>query len=214
MSKIAIVDYGLGNLRSVEKGFLKAGVESIITHDEDEIARSSALVLPGVGSFNDGIKNLSHVKEALDDEVRDGKYLIGICLGMQFLLEESDEGPSITSGLGYIPGSVMRFKTGGNGGHERLKIPHMGWNSLRITRENPIFKGLEGDDPYVYFVHSYHAATEEKYILSETTYGYDFPSIVANEGGNVIGLQFHPEKSGDLGLRMLKNFVEMAEGGV
>jgi glutamine amidotransferase len=198
MKTIAIIDYGLGNLRSVIRGLEKAGANAVITCDPDEIASADGLVLPGVGAFHEGMEQLGNLQDVVIDATRDVPML-GICLGMQMLFETSEE-HGIHNGLGLIPGNVRRFpKVPG------LKVPHMGWNSLSITSpENPLYAGF-GAEEYVYFVHSYYADTTPDYTLTTTDYICPFASSVANN--NVYGTQFHPEKSGTVGLRILKNFI-------
>jgi glutamine amidotransferase len=200
MTKIAIIDYGLGNLRSVIRGLEKAGAEAAITCDPEVITSADGLVLPGVGAFSEGMDQLGPLREIV---VRESASvpLLGICLGMQMLMETSEE-HGIHKGLGLIPGAVRRFpKTAG------YKIPHMGWNSLSTTnRDHPLFAGF-GPDEYVYFVHSYYADTAPEYTLTSTQYICPFASAVAN--GNACGVQFHPEKSGAVGLRLLGNFIGM-----
>jgi glutamine amidotransferase len=200
MTKIAIIDYGLGNLRSVIRGLEKSGANACITCDPEEIAAADGLVLPGVGAFHEGMVQLGALKEVVICATRDVP-LLGICLGMQMLLETSEE-YGLHKGLGLIPGNVTRFPRGTG-----QKVPHMGWNSLTIMcRENPLFEGF-GNEEYVYFVHSYYANTTPGYTLTTTEYVYPFASSVGKD--NVYGVQFHPEKSGAIGLRLLKNFIAM-----
>jgi imidazole glycerol-phosphate synthase subunit HisH len=200
MKKIAIIDYGLGNLRSVIRGLEKAGANAIITCDAGEIASADGLVLPGVGAFHEGMDQLGPLQGTVVEAARQVP-LLGICLGMQMLLETSEE-HGIHNGLGLIPGSVKRFpKQSGK------KVPHMGWNSLTIEKtDNPLFAGFKQDE-YVYFVHSYYADTLPAFTLTTTQYICLFASSV--DHGNVFGVQFHPEKSGAAGLRLLKNFIGM-----
>jgi glutamine amidotransferase len=200
MTKIAIIDYGLGNLRSVIRGLEKAGAQAVITCDAAEIASADGLVLPGVGAFSEGMEQLGSLKTTVTEATR-SVPLLGICLGMQMLMETSEE-HGLHQGLGLIPGSVKKFpkKPG-------YKIPHMGWNSLSLEKcDHPLFAGL-GEEEYVYFVHSYYADTTPEYTLTSTQYICPFASAVAH--GNTFGVQFHPEKSGAVGLRMLENFIGM-----
>ncbi len=188
----------MGNLRSVQKAFEFLGYDAHITQNKKDLANASHIVLPGVGAFADAIKNLnsSGILDVMHDEIKKGKPFLGICLGMQLLFDKSFEN-GVYEGLSLVPGQVTRFDVTG------LKVPHMGWNNL-IVRDNALFDST-GADKYVYFVHSYHASdVPDKYIIGEADYGYRFTAAVQKD--NVFGLQFHPEKSGDVGLSMLKRF--------
>ncbi|HIZ21013.1 MAG TPA: imidazole glycerol phosphate synthase subunit HisH [Firmicutes bacterium] len=203
---IAIIDYGAGNLRSVELAFRRIGVQARATGDGEEIRAASGAVLPGVGAFADAMGALE--KRGLVPVIRDyaasGRPLLGICLGMQALLDGSEEGPGLP-GLGLIPGRAARLPERG------LKIPHIGWNSLRAAKQSPLLAGLP-EEPYAYFVHSYACWAERpEDVLAVTEYGVPFHSAVRR--GNVMGVQFHPEKSGRHGEQMLRNFAAMAESG-
>lgn len=193
---IGIVDYGMGNLRSVLNGFRKIGARAKIISNEQEIEEADGIVLPGVGAFGDGMRNLSPIKDALVDSMRKKPFL-GICLGMQLMFEESMESAE-EKGFCLFPGRVRRFSG--------VRTPHMGWNGFKKVMECPLLKGMESG--YVYFMHSYYVE-QNGLTAAVTDYGASFSSIVCKD--NVFLVQFHPEKSGEIGLRMLKNFVEMVE---
>lgn len=201
MKKIVIIDYGVGNLRSVQKGLEHAGASPIISSDPQEILDSDGVILPGVGAFIDAMKKIENLRDVIREYVDSGKPMLGICLGEQILMSESDEG-GLTKGLDIVSGRVTRFP------HTNLKVPHMGWNSIKITQGHPFFEGVP-DNTYVYFVHSYYVDTDATHTLASCKYGTEFAASVVNDAKNVIGTQFHPEKSGDIGLKMLKNFVGM-----
>jgi glutamine amidotransferase len=198
---IAIMDYGMGNLRSVQKAFQKVGAEAVVTDEREIIESARAVVLPGVGAFGDAMTNLRSqgLVETIERVVERGTPLLGICLGLQLFFEESDE-MGLHQGLGLFPGRVRRFDVG-------LKVPHIGWNQVHIRRQSPLLDGL-ADGSYAYFVHSYCVEpNEDDDILATTDYGLDFASVVGRN--NVYGIQFHPEKSQDVGMRILGNFVTM-----
>lgn len=200
---IAIVDYGMGNIRSVEKGFLKVGAEVRITSDPRTIEDARGIVLPGVGAFRDCMSNLGNldILGAIVKEIEKGKPYLGICLGLQILFAESEEF-GFCRGMGIFRGKVVKFRLG----DPRLKIPHMGWNSARLLRTPPVFDGIP-DRSYFYFVHSYHVVPEDDAIVAaRTEYGTDFVSMVWKD--NVFATQFHPEKSQGLGLKILKGFSD------
>jgi glutamine amidotransferase len=198
MKKIAIIDYGLGNLRSVMRGLEKAGANTFITAHAEDIAAADGLVLPGVGAFREGMDQLGDLKEVVIRSTRDVP-LLGICLGMQMLMETSEE-HGIHQGLGLIPGNVKRFPAGPG-----QKVPHMGWNTVTVQREdNPLFSGF-GREEFVYFVHSYYADAAPEFTVTATHYICGFASSVGSN--NVFGVQFHPEKSGAVGLLLLNNFI-------
>ncbi len=202
---IAIVNYDMGNLRSVQKGFQKIGAEAVITRDPDVIKKADGLVLPGVGAFGlcmDKLNQYSLVNPILDF-IASKKPFLGICLGLQLLFEESVEFGS-RKGLGVIKGKVIRFKTNG------LKVPHIGWNSVGITKKSPLMEGLP-DQTFYYFVHSFYVVPEEDVAIGETEYGKPFVCAIQKE--NVFATQFHPEKSQDAGLKMLENFYRMTQNG-
>ncbi|MFB6107123.1 MAG: imidazole glycerol phosphate synthase subunit HisH [Halobacteriaceae archaeon] len=203
---VAIVDYGLGNLRSATRGLERAGAAVEVTADPDALADADGVVLPGVGAFSEGMENAGPFRDVLADLAAEGTPVFGICLGMQMLLSDSEEadhaGEGDVEGLDLIPGTNVRFREG-------RKVPHMGWNELDVTRDHPLVEGVDGE--YAYFVHSYYARPDdEAAVVATTDYGVTFPSVVANEAGNVFGTQFHPEKSGETGLRILRNFVAYA----
>lgn len=200
---IAVIDYGVGNLFSVEKAIIAAGGEALVTSDAKKIKSADKLVLPGVGAFGDCMKNLENagLVEVIKGEIAKDKPLLGICVGLQLLFEDSEESEGV-KGLGILKGSIRKIDAKGQ------KLPHIGWNSLNITDVKgniDIFKDL-GENPYVYFVHSYHALTDENIISATTEYGEEVTAAITI--GNIVATQFHPEKSGDVGLRILKNFVE------
>ena len=198
--KLVVIDYGLGNLRSIEKALQYIGADAVISNEPSAIDRADALVLPGVGAFRDAMMHFSTLERVVKVAVKEGKPLLGICLGMQMLASESEEG-GLHRGIDIIPGRVIRFPA------SELKVPHMGWNSLMIKKEIPLLKDVENGS-FVYFVHSYFVRTGTDYQAVLCDYGIDFPAVITNEAGNVVGTQFHPEKSGPTGLRMLRNFVE------
>ena len=203
---IAIIDYGAGNIQSVSKALRHIGCECIVTRDKEEIMRADGAVLPGVGSFGDTVDSLDRygIKQTVRDYIAGGKPFLGICLGMQLLFPKSEESPG-AEGLGIYEGSISRIPNG-----EGLKIPHMGWNSLKIDPASRLFKGIE-KEPYVYFVHSYFLHAADRSLVAATTeYGVTIDAAV--ERGNVFATQFHPEKSGETGLKLLKNFADIVEG--
>lgn len=200
---IAVVDYGMGNIRSVEKGLIKVGADARITSDPKVIADAKGIVLPGVGAFRDCMKNLDKL-DLLDfiiKEVKKGKPFLGICLGLQILFTESEEF-GVCKGMDLFKGKVVKFKFDGN--QQSLKIPHMGWNNVRLTKKPQIFEGIP-DKSYFYFVHSYYVVpADEDIVAARTEYGTDFVSMVWKD--NVFATQFHPEKSQQMGLKILDNF--------
>ena len=204
-AEVVLVDYGLGNLRSATRGLERAGAEVSLTDDPADIDAADGVVLPGVGAFSEGMENAGPFRDALADAAAEGTPLFGICLGMQMLLTSSEEaervGQGDAEGLDLVPGRNVRFDAG-------QTVPHMGWNELNVQREHPLAKGIDGE--YASFVHSYYARPDDDAaVVTTTDYGVSFPSIVASEAGNVFGTQFHPEKSGETGLRILRNFVDL-----
>ena len=200
---IAVIDYGVGNLFSVEKALMQFATDVLITGDKELIAKADKLVLPGVGDFGECMSNLeaTGLITTIRECIAKGTPLLGICIGEQILFEGSEESPE-AKGLGIFKGMVCRIQAPG------LKVPHMGWNSVTFSQPNhPLFAHL-GEHPYFYFVHSYHCVPEDASIITATTeYGEKLTAAVAKD--NVMATQFHPEKSGDVGLQVLKNFIEM-----
>ena len=200
---IAMIDYDAGNIKSVEKALQKLGADVVITKDPQVILDADKVILPGVGSFGDAMNNLKKygLDKVIHQVVEKGTPFLGICLGLQLLFERSDESPEAV-GLGILKGEILRIPDA-----EGLKIPHMGWNSLHLQNDGRLFKGLREND-YVYFVHSYYLKAEDESIVKATTnYNVDIHASV--EKDNVFACQFHPEKSSDVGLQILKNFVEL-----
>lgn len=203
---IAIIDYGMGNLRSVHKALHHVGANAIVTRDEHVLRNASGLILPGVGAFAQAMANLrsAGLVEIIDRAVESGKPLLGICLGLQLLFQTSEErfgdAPQLPVGLGIISGTVLRL-SGGN------KVPQVGWNTIRFPRKTRLFRGIDSG-AYVYFVHSYYVVPEDPGLIAATTdYGIDFCSAIESE--NLMAVQFHPEKSSQVGLRILSNFVSL-----
>lgn len=200
---IAIIDYGMGNLRSVSKAFECLGHSTTVTRIPEEISNSSGIVLPGVGAFGDCIRNLDEFDliEPIKKSIMQRKPFLGICLGLQVLFDESEESPG-TRGLGIFKGKIVRFP---KFDEKRLKIPHMGWNQVELAKETPLLKGIPNRS-WFYFVHSYYPEPEDEEIIAATsTYGIDFTCAVS--AGSIFACQFHPEKSSNLGLRILSNFA-------
>ena len=203
MMKIAIIDYGMGNLHSAAKALEKIGAQVVVTRDPDEVRRADKVVLPGVGAFGDCMKNLNERQLApvIHEVIATGKPFLGICVCLQLLFEGSEEDPGV-DGLGIFKGLVRKIVAPG------LKIPHMGWNNLEYRTASPLFQGLP-PAAYVYFVHSYYAApTDESCITAVTDYGGPVTAAVGR--GLVQAVQFHPEKSSAVGLKILANFKEMS----
>ena len=218
---MAVLDYGLGNLRSVTRGLERAGASVTVTDDLAALGRADGIVLPGVGAFREGVENAGPYRDRLVDLAESGTPIFGICLGMQMLLTTSEEadhaGEGEVRGLDLVPGANVRFA-------DDLTVPHMGWNRLDVRRDHPLVDGVDSvapegrrneggtvDGRYAYFVHSYYAEpTDPEAAVATTAYGGEFASVVAGtEYENVFGTQFHPEKSGETGLRILRNFVDI-----
>mgnify|MGYP006274845355 CR=1 FL=1 len=205
---ITIIDYGIGNLRSIEKAFERVGVEVVRTDDPETIMAAERLVLPGVGAFGACMNELRDrtLVPAIHQAVDAGTPLLGVCVGLQLLFEQGLE-HGVHEGLGLLPGQVVHFHEAANGSSHDLVVPHMGWNALHASRSSPLLDGL-GAAPYVYFVHSYHAVPDKSSdVLATASYGHAFPAVVQRD--HVYGVQFHPEKSQDVGLRLLHNFATM-----
>jgi glutamine amidotransferase len=224
-AEVVVVDYGLGNLRSAVRGLERAGADIEITADSEAIHDADGVVLPGVGAFSEGMENAEPLTEDLLEVANSETPLFGICLGMQMLLTTSEEakgaGQGDAEGLDLIPGTNRRFAAD-------LTVPHMGWNRLDVAREHPLVEGVDTGGPgayrdgdgadgggsvdgeYAYFVHSYYAVPEDDdAVVTTADYGEEFAAVVANESGTVFGTQFHPEKSGETGLAILRNFVDL-----
>jgi len=200
---IVIVDYGMGNLRSVQKGFEKVGAPAVVSRDRQAVAKAARLVLPGVGAFPECMRNLDRfgLVEPVLEVIGSGRPFLGICLGLQLLFDESEEfGPC--EGLKVLRGRVRAFER-----NMGLKIPHMGWNQVWVSKEVPIFRGID-DGSYFYFVHSYYVDPEDQAdVAAQSEYGIRFTCAIQRE--NVFALQFHPEKSQDMGLQILRNFANL-----
>ena len=200
---IAIIDYDAGNIKSVEKAFAYLGEETICTRDRDVLLNADKVVLPGVGSFGDAMDKIDsyNLRDTIVEIAHSGKPFLGICLGLQLLFDESDESVG-AKGLGILKGKIKKIPSDGT-----LKIPQIGWNSLELCNDGRLFKNLP-DEPYVYFVHSYYLEAEDEIIVkAKTEYGVTIHASV--ESGNVFACQFHPEKSGEVGLSILKNFIAL-----
>ena len=198
---IAIIDYGAGNLHSVKNALDFLGADNIVTGNKEEILSADKVILPGVGAFGDAMKCLeeSGLTKTVKAVAESGKPFLGICLGLHLLFEESEESPNV-KGLGIFKGKIVKIPDNGS-----LKIPHMGWNNIHITKDSKILKNI-GSEPYVYFVHSYYVEAEDSSVVSAyTEYGQRLD--IAVERDNVFATQFHPEKSGDTGMEILKNFI-------
>ena len=202
---IAIIDYDAGNLKSVEKALQSLGEDVLVTRDRQELLSADKVILPGVGNFGDAMEKLEGfgLVNVIQDVIRQGKPFLGICLGLQLLFERSEEAPGV-KGLGILKGEILRIPDG-----DGLKVPHIGWNSLKIQNQGRLFAGLE-EEPYVYFVHSYYLKAADSQIVKAVT-EYGVPIDASVEQGNVYACQFHPEKSSRTGLAILKNFAELED---
>ena len=201
---IAIIDYDEGNLKSVEKALLHLGEDAVITRDKEVLLQADKVILPGVGAFEDAMGKLHKydLVDTIKEIVKKNTPFLGICLGLQLMFERSDESENDVKGLGLLPGEILRIPP-----CDDLKIPHMGWNSIKIKPGAKLFKGIE-EDSYVYFVHSYYLkAKNEEDVAATTEYSTLIHASV--EHGNIFACQFHPEKSGEIGLKILKNFAEL-----
>ena len=195
---IVIINYGSGNLKSIKNGFTKINEETVISQDIREMEKADALILPGVGAFGTAMEHLESYKDIIREHINNGKPFLGVCLGLQVLFTKSQENKGV-KGLDIFKGEVVKIP------EEGLKIPHMGWNNLKIANKCSILDGIEND--YMYFVHSYYAKPDDEDIIAATTnYGIDLTAAVCRD--NVFATQFHPEKSGEVGLNILKNFVK------
>jgi glutamine amidotransferase len=198
---VAVVNYGVGNLRSIRRGLEKSEAKVQITHSPKDLRRSDAILLPGVGAFAPAVKNMAPIADVVAEAMRNGKPILGVCLGLQLLFTRSSEGGSIR-GLDFISGEVVKLP-------ENVKIPQMGWNTINFAKSHPLLEGVK-DHSYVYFVHSYYPQpSDPKVIVATTEYGVRFPSMVAKN--NLFATQFHPEKSSKTGLTILKNFVRIVK---
>ena len=194
---IVIIDYGSGNLKSIKNGFSKIGEKTVVSQDIHEMEKADALVLPGVGAFGTAMEHLKNYEDIIHEHINNGKPFLGVCLGLQVLFTKSQENEGV-KGLDVFKGEVIKIPEG-------LKIPHMGWNNLKIVNECPILEEIGSD--YMYFVHSYYAKPDDENIIAATTnYGIDLTAAVCQD--NVFATQFHPEKSGEVGLNILRNFVK------
>jgi len=198
---VAVVNYGVGNLRSIRKGLEKAGANVEITHSPKDLRSSDAIVLPGVGAFAPAVKNMAPIADVVAEAMKNGKPIFGVCLGLQLLFTRSSEG-GLIRGLDFISGDIVKLP-------ENVKIPQMGWNTIDFAKSHPLLEGVK-DHSYVYFVHSYYPQpSDPEVIVATTEYGVRFPSMVAKK--NLFATQFHPEKSSKTGLNILKNFVRVVK---
>ena len=200
---ITIIDYGSGNIQSIKNGFSKIGADAIVSSSVKEINDAEALILPGVGAFGNAMENLGEYINPIKDHINESKPFLGVCLGLQILFSSSEESPG-SQGLGIFKGEILHFPDFLK--EKELKIPQMGWNQLEIQNDCPIIDGVGSD--FMYFVHSYYVNPQNNKIIAATVdYGIDVPAVVCDK--NLFATQFHPEKSGEKGLRILKNFLEL-----
>lgn len=198
---IVIIDYGMGNLMNIKRGLEKVGGKVVITSDIATIKKADAIVLPGVGAFGPAMKNLRKFETVIRNAIKEGKPFLGVCLGMQLLFPQSEEG-GLFKGLDIIKGKVVRLPN-------EVKVPQVGWNAIKIVKDSSLLQGIK-DNSYVYFVNSYVPLPSDKSIVvAKTEYGISFPSVISK--GNIFATQFHPEKSGDVGLKILENFVRLVK---
>jgi glutamine amidotransferase len=198
---MAVVNYGVGNLRSIRRGLEKSGAEVKITHSPRDLLSSDAIVLPGVGAFAPAVQNMTPIADVVAEAMKNGKPILGVCLGLQLLFTRSSEGGSV-KGLDFISGDIVKLP-------DAVKTPQMGWNTLNIEQSHPMLDGVK-DGSYVYFVHSYYPKPiDSDVVVATTEYGVRFASMVAKK--NLLATQFHPEKSSKTGLMMLKNFVRIVK---
>jgi glutamine amidotransferase len=196
---IAVIDYGASNLKSVLNAFSSIGVKVKIARKPGEIEKADALILPGVGNFGDAMKSLAGSRKIILKKISEGTPFLGLCLGIQLIMQESEEARGV-KGLGVVEGECKKFSG-------KIKVPHMGWNSVEVKKKNPLFEGLE-DNEFFYFVHSYYPnPRDKKTIAGVTEYGIKFPSVIVKD--NIYATQFHPEKSGEAGLKILDNFAKL-----
>ncbi len=201
LPQVSVVNYGVGNLRSIKRGLEKSGAKVVITHNPKDLNRSDAMVLPGVGAFAEAVKNLAPISDVVKQSAEDGKPLFGICLGLQLLFTRSNEGGSI-DGLNLISGDIVKLP-------DSVKNPQMGWNTVDIVKPHPLLESVQNNS-YAYFVHTYiPQSSEQEIIVATTEYGVKFPSVIAKQ--NLFATQFHPERSGKTGLIILKNFVKIVK---
>lgn len=199
--QVVVVNYGVGNLRSISKGLEKSGAQVKISHNPSDLRKADAIVLPGVGAFAPAVKNMTQINDVITEVMKKGKIILGVCLGLQLLFTQSTEG-GLVKGLDFISGEIVKLP-------DSVKTPQMGWNTIEFAKSHPLLDGVK-EYSYVYFVHSYYPQpTESDIVVTITEYGVKFASMIAKK--NLFAMQFHPEKSSKTGLRMLKNFVRIVK---